>query len=231
MYLPSSLDRFSNNVVSASRNTITKKTGGYSGCTGPIRKMSETTMHIDAKEKPETFPSPESIIQQCIDGMWARRGKENQNLSGVPIVDEFGDTCVWAKSGIRREVAMAEARTQQYVAQKVNSDPDAPVRVPNVYLFFESRGWGYILMEFIDGELCDFADAPQVAIAVQYLITIKCPTEMPGPVMGGPICHDLFIDRESSVVYESVELLEMHINGVSARLYSPQIMLIRNCRY
>jgi hypothetical protein len=110
---------------------------------------------------------------------------------------------------------MAEARTQNYVAQIVNGDAAAGVRVPYVYLFFMSRHWGFIVMEFIDGVICKNANAKLVAAAVQSLITIRAPTAQPGPIGGGPICHDFFIDRESSVTYSSVELLEKHINGMS----------------
>jgi hypothetical protein len=82
-------------------------------------------------------------------------------------------------------------------------------------------------MEFIDGVICSDADARLVAAAVQFLVTIRGPTTQPGPIDGGPICHDFFIDRESSVTYSSVGLLEKHINGVSFPLHSALPLLHR----
>jgi hypothetical protein len=86
-------------------------------------------------------------------------------------------------------------------------------------------------MELIEGEICSDADASFVAAAVQFLITIKGLTERPGPIGGGPVCHDFFIERESSVTYSSVDLLESHINGVSSRLHSAHPLLHRSYRY
>lgn len=113
---------------------------------------------------------------------------------------------------------MGEAPTQGFVAQAINGKANAAVRVPSVYLAFRSGSYGYIVMEYIDGSRCDDSDAELVAAAVQSLIAIQGPTAAPGPVGGGPIAHRFFVDWESPVTYDSVQLLEEHVNGASVSL-------------
>jgi hypothetical protein len=110
---------------------------------------------------------------------------------------------------------MGEAMTQRYVAQQLQSNAITAVRVPHVYLAFIWRRRGYIVSEYIDGNMCDDSDIPRVAAAVQALISIPSPSSTPGPVGGGLIEHPFFIDRTSSIWYESVEELQDHVNGVS----------------
>ena len=78
--------------------------------------------------------------------------------------------------------------------------------------------------------MCDESDIPRVAAAVQYLISIPSPSSTPGPVGGGPIEHPFFIDRTSSIWYESVEELQNHVNVVSVppclALTAPQLMTL-----
>ncbi|KDQ57418.1 hypothetical protein JAAARDRAFT_78615 [Jaapia argillacea MUCL 33604] len=177
--------------------------------------MSNIKFDIVVDNKPNSLPSAEEIIQQCRTHALANAANSTSYKRGVSLVDESKDGApyAWVKYG--RSITMAEARTQHYVAQVVNGDDDAAVvRVPYVYLSFESHGRGYIVMEFIDGVICSDADAKLVAAAVQFLATIRGPTTQPGPIGGGPICHDFFIERESSLTYSSVGLLEKHINGI-----------------
>lgn len=88
-----------------------------------------------------------------------------------------------------------------------------------VFTLPSSRGgYGYIVMEYIDGSICDKNDVALVAAAVQSLISVQCPTRQPGPVGGGPIGHRFFVEWNSSLTYPSVALLEAHINGVSVPL-------------
>ena len=70
----------------------------------------------------------------------------------------------------------ARTRTQHYVAQSLNDKAGAAVRIPCVYLAFESDGLGYIVSEYIDGSICNNADAALVAATVQSL-----PHHRPGP--------------------------------------------------
>ena len=113
---------------------------------------------------------------------------------------------------------MGEAKTQSFVAQFLNNKAGSAVRVPQVYLAFTWGGFGYIVMEYIDGQTCGDSDVALVAAAVQSLITIPSRTSAPGPAGGGMIEHLFFIERMSSIWYESAEELEDHINGVSVLL-------------
>lgn len=69
-------------------------------------------------------------------------------------------------------------------------------------------------MEYIDGPACDDSDAVRVAAAVECLIRVKGPTPAPGPVGGGPIKHRFFVDWDSSLTYNTVQVLEDHVNGI-----------------
>ncbi|KAF8154869.1 hypothetical protein B0H34DRAFT_541279 [Crassisporium funariophilum] len=173
--------------------------------------MSGICFDIIANDKWDNLASAEEIIQRCKE---ANAVNFKVNLRGVALVDGAKDNIpyAWVKYG--RSVSMSEARTQHYVAEAVNSIVAAPVRIPAVYCSFRANGKGYIVMEYIEGEICSDKDATLVAAAVQCLITIRAPTEQPGPIGGGPICHDFFPDRESSATYSSVALLEKHINGI-----------------
>ena len=175
--------------------------------------MSKIELVIDAENKPANLPSPEVIIQQC-----RRARAANSNIRGIPLVEESHDSVIhaWVKFGWI--VTMSEAQTQHFVAQVLNDKAGVAVRSPYVYVAFQSDGIGYIVMEYIDGSTCDDSDAKLVATAVQSLITVQGPTAEPGPVGGGPIVHRFFIDWESSVTYNSVEVLEKHINGASVPL-------------
>ena len=58
-------------------------------------------------------------------------------------------------------------------------------------------------------------DTKAVAAAVQQLINIKMPMDTaPGPVGGGLIGHDFFVECLSSIKYPSVKHLEAQINEV-----------------
>ena len=61
----------------------------------------------------------------------------------------------------------------------------------------------------------DKKDIEAVAAAVQQLTRIKMPPgTAPGPVGGGPIGHDFFVDCLSTLVYPTVGHLEAQINKV-----------------
>ncbi|KAG5633631.1 hypothetical protein H0H81_006390, partial [Sphagnurus paluster] len=62
--------------------------------------------------------------------------------------------------------------------------------------------------------MCDHSDAALVAPAVQALIAIPGPSSTPGPLGGGLIEHPFFIERHSSIQYDSVKDLEEHVNGI-----------------
>lgn len=87
--------------------------------------MSKIKLDIVADNKPNNLPSAEEIIQQCKTCALANAANSTSDKCGVSLVDESKDgaACVWVKFG--PSITMAEARTQQYVAQVVNGDDAA----------------------------------------------------------------------------------------------------------
>ena len=166
------------------------------------------------KKGPANLPDPVAAI----DKLRCDAGNANRSRRGFALVDESrgGAPYAWVKWGW--ETSMGEARTQDYVWQVLNRNPDPAVRVPCVYLAFQLGSLGYIVMEYIEGTTCDDSDAQLVAAALQPLIAIRAPTAEPGPARagGGPIQHLFFLEDGSNVTYRSVAWLQGHINGVSA---------------
>ena len=112
--------------------------------------MSSIKVDIDADNKPPNFPNPEEILAQWRARIaLAKAADPKAYIRGVSLVDASGEPYAWLKFG--PTVTMAEARTQHYVAQEVNRNSDAPVRVPYVYLAFKFGPRGFIAMEYVDG--------------------------------------------------------------------------------
>ena len=170
--------------------------------------MSKVRSVINSDTKPASLPSPDEIIQKS-------REAPNSDKRSFPLFDEVsGVAYAFVKRG--RSIKMGEALMQDLVTKTFNDKPDAALRAPLIYLAFEYRGIGFIVMEHIEGVICTDADAELVATAVNSLISVKGSTLEPGPIGGGNICHPFFIDWESSIEYKSAEDLENHINGVCA---------------
>ena len=164
---------------------------------------------------PEVFPTHDIIVKSCI--------KSGFNRNGVCIWVS-GKPRFWVKYGIASEMR-GEGRTQAYVADIVNANPESSFRIPQVYLVF-SRGWcGYIVMDFVQGSTLaqrkklkgsyDKSDIKAAAAAIQQLTNIKMPAgTAPGPIGGGRIGHDFFVECFSELEYPSVKYLEAQINQV-----------------
>jgi hypothetical protein len=103
-------------------------------------------------------------------------------------------------------------RKLTYVAGIVDANPASVVRVPI----------RYIVMDFVQGTTLAQRKSPKgyyyrkdieaVATAVQRLTDIKMPVgTAPGPVGGGYIGHDFFVDCLSALEYPTVGHLEAQI--------------------
>ncbi|OSD04990.1 hypothetical protein PYCCODRAFT_1465448 [Trametes coccinea BRFM310] len=198
------------------RNEITAYINAFSG----YQALQTLVNHIAglASDSPLEFepsdglPSDNDIISQCSK---VYKADLNANIRGTALLDLAGKP-FWVKFG--HDVTQAEARTQDYVGRAVRArnGADNVFRVPVVYRFFKTDYKGYIAMEFIEGKSCGREDADRVADAVRFLVTIRAPDDQlsPGPVGGGPICHDFFVERRSGIAYPSLESLSSHINGI-----------------
>jgi hypothetical protein len=161
----------------------------------------------------DNLPSRETIVALCQEAGRECRGIPLRNQDSEPIV-------AWVKYG--RDVEMAEALTQDWVAKALITNPAAGVRVPRVYMAFSDdhpKPFGYIVMEYIDAPDCDQGDDQLVARAVQALISIPGPNSAPGPIGGGLIFHNFFMEWKAPIIYDTVEELQQHMNGVSGHLF------------
>lgn len=122
---------------------------------------------------------------------------------GIPLSSQPGEPIVaWVKHG--PNVVIDEALTQDWVAKELNAKPETNVRVLRVHAFFSTTSieWtiGYIVMEYIEAPDCteEDEDVKLVAQAVQTLISIRGPSSAPGPVGGGVIVHNFFVNDGTS---------------------------------
>ena len=160
---------------------------------------------------PADLPTLDDIVKSCADAGFNRNGV---------CIEVLGKPRFWAKYG--GSVIRGEGLTQAHVAGIVNADPVRVVRVPEVYLIFSREECGYIVMELVEGTT--FAkrtgkygkdDIKAVAAAVRRLTDIKMPAgTAPGPIGGGRIGHDFFVDFLSTLEYPTVGHLEDQINAV-----------------
>ncbi|KAG8730307.1 hypothetical protein FRC10_002893, partial [Ceratobasidium sp. 414] len=175
--------------------------------------MSATAFSVLANDN---LPSLDAIAAMCTKAGFER--------TRIPLHDQSsGDIIAWVKYS--PNVTMHEAATQNWVAQHLNANPEATVRVPLVYNAFSISTCacpiGFIVMEYIDAPDCTEKDIKLVAQAVQTLISIQGPTSVHGHIDGGPVVHTFFVDDWTSpFIYKTVDELQRHINGISERSFS-----------
>ena len=90
--------------------------------------------------------------------------------------------------------------------------PFRRVCVPRVYDFFKAHNSyftiGYIVMKYFAAPDCEESDAELVARAVEWLIQVPAPSNVPGPVGGGPVVHPFYCDWASCITYHTVDELQ-----------------------
>jgi hypothetical protein len=164
---------------------------------------------------PADFPTHDKICNSCATAGYNRNGV---------CIRVTGKPRFWVKYGEDPDIR-GEGRTQAHVAGIVNANPASVFCVPEVYLGFSRGERGYIVMDFVRGTTLaerkspkgnyDKNDIEAVAAAFQQLIDIKMPPgTAPGPVGGGCIGHDFFVDCLSALQYTKVRQLEAQINRV-----------------
>lgn len=89
------------------------------------------------------------------------------------------------------------------------------VRIPLVYDFFsDERGWGYIIMEFIEGKVIDLLDditaIKKVADVLNHFATLG--HTIPGPLCRGFCRGILFLDTEH-LTFDSLDEMEKWFNS------------------
>lgn len=125
----------------------------------------------------------------------------------------------------------SEARTHQYAydaLQRVPEQDRQGVRIPEIYRIIETENSTYIIMEYIRGRtLAKVMEDESVFVetrfyyydrierALKLLLSFPVPKNAaPGPFGGGIIRHPLFKDYRAPIQYDSVDMLEKHLNKV-----------------
>ncbi|KAH6999729.1 kinase-like domain-containing protein [Ilyonectria destructans] len=144
----------------------------------------------------------------------------------------------------------SEARTHQYAydaLQRVPEQDRQGVRIPEIYRIIETENSTYIIMEYIRGRtLAKVMEDESVFVqtrfyyydrierALKLLLSFPVPKgAAPGPFGGGIIRHPLFKDYRAPIQYDSVDMLEKHLNKVSTTLNqdAPKVTLERDLHF
>lgn len=127
-------------------------------------------------------PLPNNIIRQY--------GKRVIRISDHAVVK-------WGLD-VTKEEAENQSKAQKLVDSRI-------VRIPRVYDFFsDDQGRGYLVMEFIEGEVIDPLEeetaVKKVAAVLNYFATLRCTT--PGSLCGGLVADSssLRLKTWSSIV-------------------------------
>lgn len=144
----------------------------------------------------------------------------------------FDNPIFYVKFGNRRVTSMtAEAATQQFVfdaLEKMPPEPRRGIHVPQIFRVLTTHRGVYIVMELVSGRRLDqlyetidcFEDISkpyydQIARGIKLLLSIPVPPDAkPGPCGNSVIKHPFFKDSEAPIQYDSVDILEEHINNV-----------------
>ncbi|KAJ5617371.1 kinase-like protein [Penicillium hordei] len=110
------------------------------------------------------------------------------------------------------DITKEEADNQRIAYGLVNS---RIVRVPRVYDFFsDKRGWGYIVMEYIEGRVIhpleDSAALQKVVDVLDYFATLRHTN--PGSLCGGP-CRGLLFPETEDLLFDDLDEMEKWFNS------------------
>ena len=124
------------------------------------------------------------------------------------------------------DVTKEEAENQRMAYELVDS---RIVRIPHVYAFFsDERGWGYIVMEFIEGKaidpLEDVTAIEKVAGVLDYFATLR--HTIPGSLCGG-FCRGLLFPETEDLIFDSLDKMEKWFNS-RLFLHNPKLTF-RGC--
>lgn len=137
----------------------------------------------------------------------------------------------YVKFGFPVEWTLAEVRNQTFVydaLQKLPPEARQGIHVPEVYRIMEIGHRLFIIMEYVPGrtlskitedeqywETCREEVINKICQGMKLLISLPVPEDAkPGPVGGGIIRHPIFKDFEAAIEYDSIEMLERHLNKV-----------------
>ncbi|PYI24209.1 hypothetical protein BO99DRAFT_322443, partial [Aspergillus violaceofuscus CBS 115571] len=98
------------------------------------------------------------------------------------------------------DVTEEEAKNQSLAYELVDSHI---VRIPRVYAFFsDERGWGYIMMESVEGTVVDPLEdvraIEKVADVLDHFATLA--HTIPGSLCGGGVCRGLLFPETQVLI-------------------------------
>lgn len=169
-----------------------------------------------------------------IENAWKQILKIKPNgscVTGCPY--PASQPSAYVRFGHPIEWRQAEARNQIFVQdalQRLQPGAEPACHAPEVYRTMKIGDLFFIIMEFVPGktlaQIMEDSESwklrreevtDKIYHAIKLLMSLPVPRDAkPGPVGGGHIRHPLFKDCEASIEYNSVDILERHLNKVNA---------------
>ncbi|OKP09477.1 hypothetical protein PENSUB_5173 [Penicillium subrubescens] len=155
---------------------------------------------------------------------WDRRHSEKPDN----IISQYGNRIIkisddqvvkWGP-----DVTKEEAENQRIAYELVDN---RIVHIPRVYAFFsDEQGWGYIVMEYIEGKVIDPLEdinaIEKVAGVLDYFATLR--HDIPGPLSGG-ICRGLLFPETEDLVFDTepkIQILPKHYQEIQSIVFLHQ---------
>lgn len=200
---------------------------------------------VSMPEDPRSFQRYAALAwsEEEIEYTWRHMPKFKPNgfsVTGFPYpVDaplayiKFGDPIEWKLAEVRNQMFVYDA------LQQLPPDQRQGIYVPEVYRTMRIRHLFFIIMEYVPGrtlaqitedsenwEMVRDQVTDRIAQGMRLLLSLPVPYDAkPGPVGGGIIRHPIFKDSEAATEYESIDMLERHLNKVGAPFLFPSTVL------
>lgn len=140
---------------------------------------------------------------------------------------KFGDPIEWKLAEVRNQMFAYDA------LQQLPPEERQGIHVPEVYRTMRIGNLLFIIMEYVPGstlaqitgsedwEVLQEEVINKIARGMRLLLSLPVPYDAkPGPVGGGIIRHPIFKDSEAATEYNSIDMLERHLNKVGAPICS-----------
>ena len=168
------------------------------------RPSSQTfSVHIDKIQEYCNSLNEEEIIEACSNPRSKRPGKELHCRNVIRLKE---DVVIKHGYGVREEEAHNIQKAFEIVNQNI-------VRTPRLFRYFRRAHYGYILMEYIDGEVAEGANPSVVLKAMTTILQhFKSITGCkPGP-LGGGWSRGLMWEDQEAHFHGSVTKMEQWYN-------------------
>ena len=148
--------------------------------------MPNIEVFINTKNKPDNLSHDPGAIVELIHQVRTKPVNPDLNKQrGVPLIETTRSNVPYAWVKYSTFIRRGKAQTQQLVAEIVNGDSGYAVWVPVVYLAFQWDEYVFIIMEYIQGSICNDFDIPLVASAISSSIPpVRVEKAMTVPMTG-----------------------------------------------